>query len=483
MHHLAIDIGASSGRIVHGELENGKIVLNEIHRFPNFFREEHGHCFWNIDYLFEEIIKGLIKAKQNGISECTLGVDTWAVDYVLLDEQGNRLQDVYAYRDVRTEHTMEKVFNILPKETIYKKTGIQFLSFNTLFQLFEESQDVLARCKHILLIPDYLNYLLTGKLTLEITNFSTTQLLNISTRQLDNDLLNIVNLKPSQFPTLIEPGIEIGPLLLSLTKQFDLPNVTVISVASHDTASAVLGTPSISEHWAYLSSGTWSLVGIESNKPFVTDETLHDNYTNEYGAFHTYRFLKNIMGLWIIQEVQRLLPETYTFTELVNLAKEVKEVQSFINLNEQRFLKPTNMIKELQAYCKETNQPIPSTAGEIAACVFQNLAILIAFHLEHIEVTSTTVIDHLYIVGGGSNNDYLNELISNYTQKTVYAGPSEATALGNLLIQFLHCKKIKTVKEGRQVIHNSFDIKKYESNTFNRETIFNLFFEKTLLIK
>ncbi|MGM9943370.1 MAG: rhamnulokinase family protein, partial [Lysinibacillus sp.] len=297
MHHLAIDIGASSGRIVHGELENGKIVLNEIHRFPNFFREEHGHCFWNIDYLFEEIVKGLIKAKQNGISECTLGVDTWAVDYVLLDEQGNRLQDVYAYRDVRTEHTMEKVFNILPKETIYKKTGIQFLSFNTLFQLFEESKDVLARCKHILLIPDYLNYLLTGKSTLEITNFSTTQLLNISTRQLDNDLLNIVNLKPSQFPTLIEPGIEIGPLLSSLTKQFDLPNVTVISVASHDTASAVLGTPSISEHWAYLSSGTWSLVGIESNKPFVTDETLHDNYTNEYGAFHTYRFLKNIMGL------------------------------------------------------------------------------------------------------------------------------------------------------------------------------------------
>lgn len=412
MHHLAIDIGASSGRLVHGQIIGQKLVLQELHRFPNFFHEKDGHTYWDIDYLFHEIIVGLQKAKQQGIERCTLGIDTWAVDYVLLNDAGQRLQEVYAYRDHRTEHTMTKVFKQLQPALIYEKTGIQFLSFNTLFQLYEEQPALLKKAASILLVPDYLNYLLTGIHTFEITNASTTQLLNIQTRQLDDELLTFLGLSSKQFPALIEPGTKIGPIQAVLHKQYDLPEAMVIAVASHDTASAVLGTPAINKNWAYLSSGTWSLVGIESLTPYVTQENLHENYTNEYGAFTTYRFLKNIMGLWVIQEVQRLLPQSYTFAELVLKAKEVTTMQPFVNLNDRRFLNPKNMIEEIQVYCSETNQSVPKTTSELAACVFQNLAILIAFHLEHIEKTSNQPIDCLHIVGGGSNNDYLNELIA-----------------------------------------------------------------------
>lgn len=480
MHHLAIDIGASSGRIVHGKIINGKLILQEIHRFANQFHQKDGHSFWDIDYLFKEIMNGLQISKKQGIASCTLGIDTWAVDYVLLDDHGKRLQEVYSYRDERTAHTMGKVFSKIDKATIYEKTGIQFLSFNTLFQLYEENPMVLRQAKSILLVPDYLNYLLTGIQTFEITNASTTQLLNIETRQFDLELLNLLGLSPNQFPNLIEPGVKIGNIQQLLHEQYDLPDATVISVASHDTASAVIGTPASSENWAYLSSGTWSLVGIESKHPIVTTQSLDENYTNEYGAFSTYRFLKNIMGLWVIQEVQRLLPESYTFTELVQLAKEVQITQAYINFNERRFLNPENMIEEIQSYCKETNQVAPVTSGELAACVYQNLAILIAFHLDHIEQTSHSKIDHLHIVGGGSNNDYLNELIANYSQKTIYMGPSEATAIGNLMIQLIFTQSINNIKEGRMLIHDSFEIKQFSATPFDKAQLFDTFFEKTV---
>ncbi|MGN7479153.1 rhamnulokinase [Solibacillus silvestris] len=481
MHHLAIDIGASSGRIVHGKINGNQLVLQEIHRFPNQFKQKNGHSFWDIDYLFNEILIGLQIAKKQGISSCTLGIDTWAVDYVLLDEYEKRLQEVYSYRDERTNYTMEKVFKKINRETIYKKTGIQFLSFNTLFQLFEENSSVLQQAKTIFLVPDYLNFLLTGIQTFEITNASTTQLLNIHSRQLDPDLLQLLGLSAWQFPKLIEPGEKIGRIQKTLQLQYDLPEATVISVASHDTASAVLGTPASTENWAYLSSGTWSLVGIERGEPIITAQTLNENYTNEYGAFSTYRFLKNIMGLWVIQEVQRLLPEKYSFAQLVELAKEVQDPQAYINLNESRFLNPENMIEEIQHYCQETNQVAPQTPGELAACIFQNLAVLIAFHLEHIEQTSNAIIDHLHIVGGGSNNDYLNGLIAKYSQKTIYAGPSEATAIGNILIQLISNQSICNIREGRAVIHNSFPIKQFSPAVFNKAQLFETFFEKTLL--
>lgn len=476
MHHLAIDIGASSGRILHGFLAQEKIVINEIHRFPNRFHEENGHLFWQIDALFEEILKGLQIAKQQGIEACTIGIDTWAVDYVLLDELGQRMQPVYAYRDERTAHTMEKVFTQLSKETIYEKTGIQFMSFNTIFQLFEEENKNAAT---VFLIPDYLNYLLTGNKTFEITNASTTQLLNVHTRQLDADLLQLVGLSEAQFPAFIEPGTMIGQLKSELYPMYDLPDATVIAVASHDTASAVLGTPAIYENWAYLSSGTWSLVGVENKRSIVSTESLYENYTNEVGAFQTYRFLKNIMGLWVIQEVQRLLPDKLSFSELSELAKKVPTHQQFINLNDVRFLNPANMIEEIQQYCEETNQPIPRTAGELAAAVYHNLAILIAFHLDHIEEINEQKIDYLHIVGGGAHNEFLNTCIATYSQRTVFAGPTEATAIGNLLIQLLYSNEIHSLEEGRQFIHQSFPIKKLTPAPFNKEALFEKFLHTT----
>ena len=478
MHHLAIDIGASSGRIVHGQLQNNKLVLQEIHRFPNRFSTINGQSLWDIPEIFNQILIGLQKAKHLGINTCTLGIDTWAVDYVLLDKSDTLLSPAFSYRDERTKSTLEKVFKKLDSHTLYSKTGIQIMPINTLFQLYEDANRYKATT--VLLIPDYLNYLLTGIKTMEITNASTTQLLNIHTRDFDEELLQLLNMDRNQFPNLIEAGTVIGQLLQENFPTFDLPEATVIAVASHDTASAVLGSPSEHTSWAYLSSGTWSLVGVELQSPIVTEQSFKENYTNEYGALSTFRFLKNVMGLWIIQEVQRLLPRSYSFAELSDLARNYP-CQQFINFNDQRFLNPTNMIEEIQQYCSDTNQYVPTSPGEIAAAVYHNLAILIAFHLNHIEEISKQSIDYLYIVGGGSNNKFLNECITTYSQRTVYAGPSEATAIGNLLLQLLVTKKINSLQEGRSIIHNSFIIECYKPTPFNHQELFDKFLKNNFI--
>lgn len=475
MHHLAIDIGASSGRIVYGTLQNNKLVIQEIHRFPNHFSIKEERACWDMDYLVNEILLGLQQAKLQGITKCTIGIDTWAVDYVLLDEFDKPLQPAFAYRDGRTAHTMPKVFAQIPKEIIYEKTGIQFMSFNTIFQLYEEREDILREAKTILLIPDYLNFILTGDKTAEITNASTTQLLNVHTREYDKDLLQFLGLTRQQFPLLIEPGTVIGPLQNEAFLKFDLPEAQIIAVASHDTASAVLGTPATAKNWAFLSSGTWSLVGVENNSPILSKKSLNENYTNEFGAFQTFRFLKNIMGLWIIQEVRRLLPREYTFDELVEHARAVPPCQQFINFNEDRFLNPNNMIEEIQLYCKVTNQAIPISVGEIASAVYHNIAILTAFHLDHIEEIINRPIHHLHIVGGGAHNNYLNECIATYSQRTVYAGPTEATAIGNLLIQLIADQKIDCIDTARRLVYDSFEIQQFSPINFNKEELFNKF--------
>lgn len=481
--HIAIDIGASSGRLIEGTIDNGKIKLNEIHRFPNKFNQKGKYACWDIHYLLKEILTGLQIAKQKGISSCTVGIDTWAVDYALIDADGNLLQDIISYRDHRTDGIMEKVFNAISKEDIYKKTGLQFLSFNTLFQLFVEDKTLLGKTDKILLVPDYLNYCLTNKLTAEITNASTTQLLNIKTRNYDSELLDLIGLHQNQFPELIEPGTIIGPLLKDKFPSYNLPDCTVIAVGSHDTASAVLGVPATEGNWAYLSSGTWSLLGVELEHPVVTNESLEENYTNEYGAFQTYRFLKNIMGLWVIQEVKRLLPNDLDFAELVSEAQSVTPFKQFINFNDDRFLNPINMIEEIKEYCRELNQPIPETIPEIAAAIYHNLGIITAFHIDHIERIIGRPIEIVHIVGGGSNNAFLNQCISTYSQRTVWAGPSEATAIGNLLIQFLYSGSISTIQEGRKIVQESFSLSRFEPKPFNKDALFEKFIEATNLIR
>lgn len=460
--HIAVDIGASSGRLVVGMKENGKIHLKEIYRFENEIREQNGSCFWNIEKLFKEIINGLTAAKQEGIEECTLGIDTWGVDYALIDAKGNRIQEVYAYRDERTKTAIQELSTEKSLEEIYKKIGIQFLSFNTLFQLYVHDKEELAKTNKILLVPDYLYYRLSGKLISEKTNASTTQLLNLKTKEYDEELLKLIGVKREQFATLTEPGEVVGSILESLRQQYDLPKCELICVASHDTASAVLGVPGIEEHFAYLCSGTWSLMGVENTVPVANEQSYIKNYTNEWGAYGTYRFLKNIMGLWLIQEVRRNLGKEYSFADFVTEAEKVKPFQFLIDCNHDCFLKPENMILEIQSYCRKTGQLVPETAGELARCIFDSLALTYRKTLGEIASMNGYPVRSLHVVGGGVQNELLCQLTADVTERTVTAGPVESTALGNIVVQMISSGELTNLEEARKVIMDSFEIKTYQ---------------------
>ncbi|HFU4203614.1 TPA: rhamnulokinase [Streptococcus suis] len=445
-YHVAIDIGASSGRVILAKKENG-LQLEEIHRFRNGFTEVDGHYRWDIDNLVDNVLIGLEQVKKSGVSTCTIGIDTWAVDYVLLDDKGQLLGQPIAYRDSRTQGTMEQVFHHIPKETIYQKTGIQFLNFNTLYQLFVENKVLLEKTEKILMIPDYIAYKLTGRMAGEVTNWSTTQFLNFETRQYDADLVNLLQIEPEKFPELIEAGDIIGPLQVS---GYDLPEAQVIAVGTHDTASAVVGVPATSENWAYISSGTWSLIGVEANQPIANQDSFEANYTNEWGAYQTYRFLKNITGMWCVQEIARLTNYQYSFKEMAEQAAQVTPFQQVIDLNDDRFTNPDNMIEEIQLACRETGQPVPETIGELVMAVYSNLAKAYGRELKMLEELTGQTIDCLHIVGGGSNISLLNQLTANVIGKEIVAGPGEATAIGNILIQMITTGKFENLAQARK---------------------------------
>lgn len=459
-NYIAVDIGASSGRLVRGILREGILTLEELHRFSNGFTEHNGSCFWNIDFLFEQIIVGLQKAKAQGITTCTLGIDTWGVDYVLLDAEGNRVQEVYAYRDRRTDRVMEEVAKHFSPTALYEKTGIQQLSINTLYQLYAHSDEELAKADQILFVPDYLYYRLTGHLMNEVTIASTSQLLNLESQDYDDDLLSFLNIKKDQFATLTEPGVVVGPLESSLIQQYDLPDCQLICAATHDTASAVLGAP-LKASYAYISSGTWSLLGVERSKPLNSMKAMEANYTNEWGAYGTYRFLKNAMGLWLIQEVRRLLNEHYSFAELAELAQVEEGFRSLIPCNASRFLNPTNMIEEIQSACAESGQPVPERPGQLARCIFDSLALSYLTYLDELEGLTESRIEGLQIVGGGANNSLLCQLTADVIGREVMAGPTEATALGNIVVQMISTGSITELTEARAIIGESFEIKSY----------------------
>ncbi|MEC1401847.1 rhamnulokinase [Bacillus subtilis] len=480
MIYTAIDIGASSGRIMVGELKEEKLDIQEIHRFANGFSQRDGHCFWDIDHLLKQILHGLQKVKTLGYERCTVGIDTWAVDYVLLDEKGDRLRDAISYRDRRTDHTIDKLEHTLSKAAIYQKTGIQFQPFNTIYQLYEEDHELLKKTDKIMMVPDYLGYCLTGKAVTEITNASTTQLLNASTGNLDPELLEAVSVLEQQFAPLTEPGCELGKLRNEWFPDYDLPACKVMTVATHDTASAVIAAPGVNDGWAYISSGTWSLIGVENKTPIITDLALENNYTNERGANNTIRFLKNIIGMWVIQEVRQQLQADYSFQQLAEEAEKTEPFQQFINLNDKRFLNPENMIKEIQHYCRQTRQKIPRTAGELACCIYSNLAIIYAIAIKELETITEKPIEQFHIIGGGARNDFLNQLTADMSGKAVYAGPIEATATGNLLMQMIAAKEVKDIKEARQVVRNSFPIKVFAPKDIDRSTIIQSF-QQTVL--
>jgi rhamnulokinase len=461
-NHIAVDFGASSGRLVHGFLREGILVLEELHRFSNGFTEQEGSCFWDIDYLFQQVIIGLQKAKTQGITECTLGIDTWGVDYALLDAEGNRVQEVYAYRDRRTDQVMDEIAKHISPIDIYQKTGIQQLAFNTLNQLYVHPAEELEQADQILLVPDYLYYRLSGRKINEVTIASTTQFLNLDSGDFDEDLLSFLHLKREQFAVLTEPGVTLGPIKDSLVQQYDLPQCELICVASHDTASAVLGTPLQSEVVsAFLSSGTWSLLGVERTEPLNTVEAMEANYTNERGAYGTYCFMQNIMGLWLIQEVRRLLDEQYSFAELVELAEAEEDFRSLISCNDPRFFNPTHMIEEIRCACAECGQPVPETPGQLARCVFDSLALSYFTYLEELEELTESSIELLQIVGGGANNTLLCQLTADVIDREVIAGPTESTALGNIVVQMISKGSISDINEARAIISKSFEMKSY----------------------
>lgn len=460
-YHVAVDIGASSGRVILADTRQS-LELTEIHRFKNGFTKQNGHDRWNVSQLFKEILTGLEKVKTKGVMDCTIGIDTWAVDYVLLDKEGNLLEEPIAYRDARTQGMMDKVFKSIPKNVVYEKTGIQFLNFNTLYQLCAEERELLEKAQDILLIPDYIAYRLTGQKVGEVTNVSTTQYLNIHSREYDKDLLDVAGVSLEQLPELMETGTVIGDILPELYESYDLPKAQVVAVATHDTGSAVVGVPATSENWAYISSGTWSLIGVENSEPLATQPAFEENYTNEWGAYKTYRFLKNITGMWAVQEIARMLDYQYSFAEMAEQAYQVEPFLQYINLNDDRFTNPKNMIEEIQAACRESNQIVPKTVGELVMCVYSNLALAYAHEWKVLERLTGKELEVLHIVGGGSNVKLLNQLTADVIGKPVIAGPGEATAIGNIMVQMISSGELENLAEARAWLAKNQALDRYE---------------------
>jgi rhamnulokinase len=461
-YSLAVDIGASSGRLIIGFLEEGKLKLEEIHRFENNVVRKGQHFCWEIDKLFAEIKKGIKKCREKGITPDSIGIDTWAVDFVLLDENDEPLTEAIAYRDSRTDGMIEEVFKTISKERLYLETGIQFQKFNTIYQLYSIKQtqpEILEQAKSFLMIPEYFNYLLSGKKANEYTNATSTQLVNAFTKKWDDGLLEKLGINKEMFQEIQMPKTILGNLTEDLVSEFGF-DMKVVLPATHDTGSAVISVPELTDS-IYISSGTWSLIGVENHFPICITKALDYNFTNEGGIDYRYRFLKNIMGLWMIQEVKRNYNNQYSFAELVELANEVKGFTATVNVDEDRFLKPDNMIEELQKYCHETNQQIPLTPGEVAKCVFDSLAVSYQQAISQIEEIYEKEFSKINIIGGGCQNEMLNQLIADVTKKEVYAGPVEATAIGNLVAQLMALDEIEDINEARNIIKKSFEVKKY----------------------
>ena len=461
-YYLAIDIGASSGRHILGSVQDGKIVLEEIHRFPNGMSEKNGHRCWDVDKLFQEILTGMKKCKELGKIPVSVGIDTWAVDFVLLNEKDERIGDAVGYRDSRTEGMDEEVYRIIPEEELYGRTGIQKQIFNTIYQLMavkKQSPEQLEQAKTFLMIPDYFHFLLSGVKAVEYTNASTTQLVSPDTFDWDKELMERLGYPTDIFPEIVKPGTVLGDLKEEIATQVGY-SCKVVAPATHDTGSAVLAVPASDSDFLYISSGTWSLMGVERRSADCSHKSKVRNFTNEGGYERRFRYLKNIMGLWMIQSVKKELNDQYSFAELCDLAAKA-DFSSRVDVNDASFLAPENMIVAVQEMCRKTGQAVPETPGEIASCIYQSLADSYCETVQEIEEMSRRTYSRIHIVGGGSNAVYLNELTAKATGKEVYAGPGEATAIGNLAAQMLQDGVYSSVEEVRTAIGVSFDMKKY----------------------
>lgn len=462
-HYLAFDLGASSGRAILGSVSADSLEIREIHRFDNGAVDINGGLFWNLLGLFAELKHGLRRAFELDLKISGVAIDTWGVDFALLDRTGQFVGFPRHYRDPRNAGILDYVFARIRKEHLYARTGIQFLDFNSLFQLaaMQRDQDpALANAHRLLMMPNALTYLLCGAVSAEYTVATTSQALDPGARDWAWDLIDALELPRTLFPPIVEPGTVAGALRTTLCAELHCPAVPVILVGSHDTASAVAAVPAVDDgSWAYLSSGTWSLLGIERREPLITPQCLALNYTNEGGIGGTIRFLKNIMGLWLVQECRAQWERegsTYSFAELTELAAAAPPFRALIDPNDACFVAPGNMPARIAAFCRKTGQPEPKGPGQIVRCALESLALRYRQTVEEIESLSGQRVERLHLVGGGSRNKLLNQCTADALGRPVITGPVEATAIGNILCQALATGQLRDLKQARSLVRRSF---------------------------
>lgn len=466
-----------------GTLENGRLNLTEVHRFTNQMQFINGHWFWNIFSLFNELKTGLKKCiKDFGVQPQSVAVDTWGVDFVHLDEDGMILSLPFAYRDSRTDTAMDALFKLVPREEVYRQTGIQLMQFNSLFQLFimvKENRSILKITDKILFMPDALNYLFSGVAKTEFSIASTSQMIKPGRCEWQTALLGKVGVPTSILGEIILPGMVIGRLTPEVAEETGSQQIPVIAVAGHDTASAIASVPAKNGNFAYISSGTWSLMGIESPEPIISKQTEAMNFTNEGGVEGTTRFLKNIMGMWLIQECRRTWSKevNYTWDELVQLVRDAEPFKFLIDPDKACFLNPGDMPRAIADNCTDAGVGKPSTHAEMIRCIYDSLALKYRFTLDQIRQVSSRPIEKIHIIGGGANNHFLNQLTADVTGLPVVAGPVEATAIGNILIQAKAMGLVSSLSKIRKVVRDSFDVVTFtpESHSGNYDKAYQRF--------
>ncbi len=462
--YLAVDLGAESGRLVLGRFDGGRVSLEEVHRFPNAAVRLPDGLHWDVLRILSEIKDGLARAVREEEIE-GVGVDSWGVDFGLLDSEGALVSNPYHHRDARTEGMMEKAFGLVPKEEIYNTTGIQFLPINTLYQLLAmRGSPLLEAAETMLLIPDLMNFWLTGEKACEYTNATTTQLFDLEEGGWSEDLFEAMDLPSRILAPIVQPATELGPLLPEVAEEVGA-GPPVFAVASHDTASAVVAVPAEGEDFAYISSGTWSLVGVELSGPVVTEEGLRANFTNEGGFGGKTRLLKNVMGLWLLQECRRQWAregKEYSYEELARLAEDAPPAGPLVDPDHPVFLAPGDMASRIRSFCEETGQRPPEEPAAVARCVFESLVLKYRHAIEQAESLAGRAIGTVNVVGGGSQNSLLCQLTSDATRRPVLAGPVEATALGNLMVQVHARGHLASLEEIRETVRRSVEVQEYE---------------------
>ncbi len=463
---LAFDFGAESGRAIAGILKEGRITLEEVHRFPNKQININDHIHWDIFYLFDEIRMGLHLAAKAGHSDIeSIGVDTWGVDFGFVNKNKEIAGYPFAYRDSRTNGIMGKVFEKIPAREIYRRTGTQIMQINSLYQLYSaklSGDKNLTEGNKLLFMPDLFNFFLTGEMRSEYTIASTSQLLNINTRIFDDEIFRSLNLPKEITVPLIQPGNIVGKLREEIADSSGIRNADVIAVGCHDTQSAIAAIPAAENDWAYISSGTWSLVGVELPEPIISDEAMKKNFTNEGGVYDTITFHSNVMGLWLLQELRKGFEKKggkIDYDKLMNIANEAEEFRSIINPDDAAFLNPEEMSAAIRGFCFRTKQPSPESKGEHVRCVLESLALKYRKVIKQIERMTGKRIEKIQIVGGGSRNNLLNQFTADACGVPVAAGPVEATALGNILVQAVARGKIESIGRGREIIADSFPVR------------------------